>query len=77
MISVQEGQIREILRPEISDEFQFIAWLPLLTSQIHLVSDLLSHSPELKHHNFKPSQTSEDLMDFLLILTKFFILFEN
>jgi len=25
MISGQEGQIREILRPESSDEFQFIA----------------------------------------------------
>ena len=47
MISVPEGQINEISRPETSDELQFIAratqkWsdlLPQQTSQIHYVSD--------------------------------------
>jgi len=73
MISVPEGQIKEILRPESSCELLLMArlsqkwsnWLPLKTSQIHYLSDLLSRGHELKHHNLKPSQICKDLMNLL------------
>ena len=62
MISMHEGQIKDILRPETSDKLKLITEgsqkrnVSLLTSQIYHISDLLSHDFGPEHHNFKPSQ---------------------